>query len=712
MAVDPYAPCPCGSGKKLKFCCSDLVGEIEKIHRMIEGDQPRAALQHVEQSLAKYPRRASLLDLKATIELSLESFDVARETIDRFLAADPDNPSAHACQAMLLAITGSGHEAVASLQRALSLLDYDMPQRVFEAIGVVGRTLLTGGHIVAAQAHLWLHVGLSHDEENSKALELIVNLYQYSGLPLLVRDQLRLRDWPADAIWKEEALEATKLSDMGKWQQAAQLLDQLGGKYGAEPALVYNRAVMAGRLADDAMLAAGLHAYAQLIVPLDDAIEAEAVAQLLEPNVKETRLESVVRAYPIHDLDALIERLSADRRTQALDVDSATQEESDQPRARHAFVLLDRPLPETGVGLARGGVPSLGGVIAIFGRQTGRQERLELTTDHGSGFEQTVATLTEVAGHALGEMIDERVVGSTTPTEQALNWRWHFPIDTPPDVRRKLIADERHVAITERWPDVPRPGLGGKTPREAAGNPQLKIPLMAAVLILEQGSNNRGDGTSIAVVRDKLGLPQPESIDPSGQDAWRLPIVRVPRLEIAHLSDDALVQLYRRAILLAARSAIAVLAREVVARPTVADRISPSDAYRRLIAGEDDEQQALTLINEARNRSETAGESTAPWDLAELELHIDTGNAEQAQVVLGRIEQKHLDDPQVAAAVYRLLYETGVIPPEELLRQPAAAERAPDLVGAAAGEPSRGRIWTPDSERPEGGGKSALWTPT
>ncbi len=82
MAVDPYAPCPCGSGKKVKFCCSDLVGDIEKIHRMIEGDQPRAALRHAEQTLAKHPRRASVLDLKATLELALGETDAARATID------------------------------------------------------------------------------------------------------------------------------------------------------------------------------------------------------------------------------------------------------------------------------------------------------------------------------------------------------------------------------------------------------------------------------------------------------------------------------------------------------------------------------------------------------------------------------------------------------------------------------------------------------
>src|SRR5262245_47938604 len=120
MAVDPYASCPCGSGKKVKFCCSDLVGDIEKIHRMIEGDQPRAALRHAEQTLAKHPRRASLLDLKATLELALAETDAARVTIDEFLKADPQNPSAYACQAMLLASTEGGRAAVAPLQKALA----------------------------------------------------------------------------------------------------------------------------------------------------------------------------------------------------------------------------------------------------------------------------------------------------------------------------------------------------------------------------------------------------------------------------------------------------------------------------------------------------------------------------------------------------------------------------------------------------------------
>ena len=118
-------------------------------------------------------------------------------------------------------------------------------------------------------------------------------------------------------------------------------------------------------------------------------------------------------------------------------------------------------------------------------------------------------------------MIEEKVIGSVSPTEQALNWRWQFPRDTPPEVRRRLLAEERRAAIVERWPTLPQPGLGGKTPREAAGDPQLRIPLMAAVLILEQGSNTDRDAETIAELRANSSLPQPEPIEPGGQRVER-----------------------------------------------------------------------------------------------------------------------------------------------------------------------------------------------
>jgi hypothetical protein len=709
MSMDPYAPCPCGSGKKLKFCCTDLVGDIERIHRMVEGEQPRAALRHVEQSLAKHPDRASLLDLKATLELSLGEMENARATVNQFVGAHPDNATAHACRALLLAQSENEADARAAadeVQQALALVERDMPQRVYEALGAVGSALLMAGHVVAAQAHLWLHAVVAPPDD-VRARELLVGLNHYSGLPLLLRDQLRFRPWPANASWKSEAEQASHLVDNGRWREAVAIVDRLGQQHGAEPALVYNRALLGGWLADERALVAGLHGFAQLEVPLDDAVEAEAIAQLLDPDQKEQEIESVARVYDIEDLDALVTRLGTDRRATAFETERAASREG-QPPPRHTYLLLDKPLPASGVDLKRGDVPQLVGAIAIFGRETDRHERLELTTDKGPEFDATAGALESIAGDALGEMTREQVVGSISPTLHALNRRWQFPADTPLNLRRQLLADERRVSILERWPEIPRPALGGKTPRQAAGDPELRIPLLACALVLEQGSNQRPEDGTIDELRRRLGLDAPEPIDLPAAGAHNLPLVRVTRLAVEKASDDDLVALYRRAMLAGAEGAVLRLAREAVRRPAINDRIPLREAYRRMIVAESDPEQALAIIDEARNRSELVGEA-ATWDLAELELHIVSGNAERAGAAIQRIQRDHGDDPEVAAALYRLLYRLGAIREDDNLPEEDMEESA--LPVGAAPEPAAGRIWTPDSDRPSGG-KSSLWTPS
>ena len=200
-------------------------------------------------------------------------------------------------------------------------------------------------------------------------------------------------------------------------------------------------------------------------------------------------------------------------------------------------------------------------------------------------------------------MLEEKVIGSVSPTDQAINWRWHPPKDTPPETRRQLIEEERRAAIVDRWPKLPQPALHGKTAVEAAGDPELRIPLLANLLILEQGGNSDRDVDSIAELRRDLNLPQPDAIVPDGQSISGLPLVRVSRLKIENVSDDDLVMLYRRSILVGAHAATLRLAREAVARPSLADRIPPADAYQRMIAAERDPDKALVLINAAREQS-------------------------------------------------------------------------------------------------------------
>src|SRR4029078_652531 len=160
--------------------------------------------------------------------------------------------------------------------------------------------------------------------------------------------------------------------------------------------------------------------------------------------------------------------------------------------------------------------------------------------------------LKECGGDVLGDVVKEKVIGSVSPTDQAINWRWHPPKDTPPETRRQLIEDERRAAVVEGWTTLPPPALRGKPAVEAASDPELRIPLLANLLILEQGGNSNGDLDSIAELRRNLNLPQPGAIVPEGYAISGVPLVRIPRLKIESVEDDDLVILYRRSIMIGA----------------------------------------------------------------------------------------------------------------------------------------------------------------
>ena len=119
MPIDPYSPCPGGTGKKIKFCCPNLLGELQKIQRMMEGEQFQGCLQHVEQLERTNPDQPCLLSVKTLLLRILHRFDEARETADRFLEKHPDNPIALAESAIVAAINEAGHQAVPLILRAI-----------------------------------------------------------------------------------------------------------------------------------------------------------------------------------------------------------------------------------------------------------------------------------------------------------------------------------------------------------------------------------------------------------------------------------------------------------------------------------------------------------------------------------------------------------------------------------------------------------------
>ncbi len=710
MAIDPYSPCPCGSGKKLKFCCPDIAGDIEKIHRMVAGDQPQAAIKHLEALLANQPDRASLLDLRANLELSMHEFDAARKTIEHYLAKHPRNPAALGQKAILLAATENGSAAIGPLQDALELLDDDMPSHVFEAIGAVGHALLLEGELIAGRGHLLLYAGIAPKGDNM-AIKLLLRMNLQSGLPLLIRELAHHQDCPDDAPWKSEFLHATRAIGRGQWRIAEEILSSLRDKAGAEPAIVYNLALVRGWLGDLARFVEGLHEYARIETIEDRAVEAEALAQLIDPKLEDPKLETVRITYAIGDEDALTERFAEEKRVEDYPLDPEQFDEvSPQPRSSH--ILLDKPTPKANPELHRDEIPRVLGFLSLHGKRTDRAAQLELTTDRAEDFEDVKLLLAEVAGGLLGDVLEEEVVAEKSLSEESLSWRWRLPPGTPPDQRNRLVAEERCRAILERWTEAPRAALGNKSPREAVGVAELRLALLASVMILEQVVEDPRELPLFAELRERLGLPASARIDPTRIVESEFSIVRVPQLDLAKLTVEQLENLFNRATMLGANLALLMLGSELVSRTDQAEGIDLTRIFHQLVRVDPNLAQSQQWIVQARQWAEKNHRSVAEWALLDLEVAIERNDSATAQRVLEELRTVHINEPGIAEVTYRILYSAGLLSPHESKRPTPLA-----MPGVQAKDSSneQGGLWTPGGDSDEapavGSSKSAIWTP-
>ena len=143
MSVDLYQLCPCGGGKKIKFCCChDIAQDLDKIIRALEGEQRAAALDQIGRLLASKGERAALLALKGEVQIQLGNLDDAKVTVDKFLELNPGNQVALALSAIL---ESDNVAAITKLQRAIEQIDKDIPFAVYDALVVVAQALLSSG---------------------------------------------------------------------------------------------------------------------------------------------------------------------------------------------------------------------------------------------------------------------------------------------------------------------------------------------------------------------------------------------------------------------------------------------------------------------------------------------------------------------------------------------------------------------------------------
>jgi hypothetical protein len=715
MALDPYALCPGGTGKKLKFCCSDLVSELDQIQHMIQGQQRHACLERINKLQTQYPGRACLCALKAELESELGLVDQAEKSVAQFAEQFPDNPIALADQALVVAGKAGALAAVPLLQRALANSSQELAHQVYEAIGGIAQMLLVEGHLTAARGHLMLQLRIVADDET--AMTLLSRINGSASVPLLLKEDLPMAEAPFDAPWKAEFTAAMELARGVNWLGAAEKLTTLAERVPTATQIWQNLAVLRGWLGDEPGTVEALRRLVALNIPREDAVEAEARAQLLDNQSTGDLIDDLRVTYTVNNVDRMLELLASDKRAVRLPNESFPRQEGQVP-PRVIYYWLDRPMPATGVDIAMDAVPNILGRLFVFGRETDREARLELEL-YRRDYDTAHVALTELSGDALGAPAEPEMLESIPAGQLVLSWNWRLPDDTPPDHLQSLLVRKRRDVILNRWPKTAQGLFAGRTPEQAADDPAERIKLQAAILLVELAVEHPSTEGLVNELRGRLGLPISGPIDPTTvKQLDRLPVVRLARVVVEKLSDDDLLLLYRRAMFVSARPALRKLAIELIARPSLDGKVDKAAAHGLLANLEPDPKQILEHLAQARKYAEKAGQSCARWDLTELAVRLQRGDGNEANELLRHVQARHSREQGVMQTLMQMLYEAGVIGPDG---RPAGM--GPALSTAPAGAPSilggnpaaateTGKIWTPGSDTPAAGGKkSALWVP-
>jgi tetratricopeptide (TPR) repeat protein len=704
MPIDPYSPCPGGLDKKVKFCCPDLVSELDRIQRMVEGEQPQACLDHIEHLEAKFPGRACLETTKALLQGQLGMVQQAQQTIEHMLESQPDNPVALAEAALLTAGAQGGREAIPLLQRALAASGRSLSPKVAEAFLALAETLAAEGHVLAARGHvLWL---LRVIPDQQEATQLLLAIVRSPGLSPLFKIDWHLAPPPPDVSWHKEFETALRLALDGLWLEAATRFGALSERVVAAPELWRNLALVRAWLAEDQSAAAAFHRLATLAIPLDDAVEAEALALHLDSETPDDPVDELLLTYTITDFERVSGALSTNPLAMSQPVE--THPEDDQPPPRASFWLLDRLVPADASGIAMDDMPVIIGQAALFGRQTDREARLEVTV-LAPHRQQLESVLAQVAPEGL-TLADEKVADQVPMLEHLLSVRWRPPDAMRSEDLRRLLDEHRRRAVLEKWPNMPMKLFGGRTPAAVASDHSQRIRLLAKILHLELALDAPEAGGLTNELRQQLGLPQAGPIEPADAQITALPPTRYARVVVEKLSDEELTNLYQHASITSIRPAILKLGEEIVRRPTLDATLDKAAVYGMLAALERDLHRAVERLEQARQAAQKAGRSCARWDLEAFSLRIQLGQPEQASELLEHLQARHGKEPGVRQALAQLLYQIGAIGPDGRAAMPAAAAEAGGIVVPGGAAPEAGGIWTPGGEAASGK-KSALWVP-
>src|SRR5258708_295620 len=123
MPLDPYAACPCGSGKRFKWCCQPIHVEIDRAFRQEAEGQHATALKMMEDVVAAHPTNPEALGRLGQLLYQNDRVEDAEATLQKAFDISPNYPFGHLLRGMFRFHEGEFGGALLLFRKAAEAYD-------------------------------------------------------------------------------------------------------------------------------------------------------------------------------------------------------------------------------------------------------------------------------------------------------------------------------------------------------------------------------------------------------------------------------------------------------------------------------------------------------------------------------------------------------------------------------------------------------------
>jgi tetratricopeptide (TPR) repeat protein len=644
MAIDIYAPCPCGSGKKFKWCCQPLYQELDKAYAQEDQGQHDSALRILDEIVAKHSDNPEAWGRKAHLLFQLGKLEDSENALQKSLELNPNYPFGHLLKGMMRQAEGEMQGALMLYRRAAALYDLEARDILAQIYALIAECESYLHRPVAARAALKIAIhNAPAQEELRGALDRFFG--DQAPLPKVARqDYTLLPPQQADGgtvppAWERAltARENLRLSDL------ATIFDELTRERPGDAAAWYNLALAHAWLGENPRAVEALDRYVSLESSEDRAIAAWALAEALRcgrgMEEQTDHLENwvVLQIQDGNQVVPLLEQLGKEQRLLLF----KTEQQS-----TIVGLVTEKPALLTGTPAHASPLQAhiaVGqGVVQLWHVNADAVTRLrqELQLLHPGAFAPNQHEFKIAA--AFSEILSEAVV---------------FPVgNISDDELTKRLLERMEYFFEDVWVQRSLIALEHQTPINAATDRKLQKKVKGVISFLEDCAVMVRARYDFDRLRRKLGFLEAAPTGTGGtRDVSSMAASELAALKPADLPDDQLEQAYRAAQKLDADELAENFADNLVSRNVTAKPTDRGPVYFYLI------QKALQdgRLDDALDRVEEGerfdcenneGRRRNEFELRRGQVLVRRKEANQAWDVFQRLIERAPSDMRVRAA--------------------------------------------------------------